>query len=484
MALKKKLTEEEAWLYVVLTSPALSAEFFWLDANGEPMRLWDYQWQVFESEHNKEILMCARKTSKTTTICARAFSFPFRMPGKTCFLTAAEGVHLERITTELNERIENSYIHKNFFKKASERPHYRRVAFNSAVIFGRVPQKTGVGVKSVHADEVYADEYQDFTAKAKAELSEVFQKEGRRLLSGVPDIGADPHIQRLLNTSSYKVYRFARMFRPDWDEQLKKEKIEEYGSEDSIDYRRNIYGETVEEIASVFPKRLLVSRTYPENSPFFKTYLNVDFRAESEPPESIIITNDLSQHKLENVYIAIDIGWIHAPTSVCVIGEKNGVYFLLKVFNFYRYNHPDLVKILKSQFFDEFKPALVAVDATSGGVTMFQNISKAHHTVVGIDFRKKVTINNQDVSLNDFSVQVVKSLLEEFRLILPFDYELLQDWSSIAAKKAHKNSTLEFVYTKGVHTFDAVRVFAAAMILRSEIFSEPSGSDVRVFAVR
>lgn len=471
--IERKLTEEECWLYLILTSPGMSAEFFWTDDNGEPFTLWDYQWEIFDSENSKEIFISARKVAKTTTICARAFTFPFRKPGKTLFLTSAEGVHLERITTELNERIENSYIHRNFYKKASERPHYRRVAWNSSVIFGRVPQKKGTGVKSVHADEVYADEYQDFTPKAKAELSEVFQKEGRRFLSGVPDLGADPHIRRFLESSTYTVYRVPRMFRPDWDEQVKKEKIEEYGSEDSVDYRRNLYGETIEEITTVFPRTLLYNQMVNRDSKFANVYSHYEFRSEIENIDTIKIMNDLDF--LDELYLAIDVGWVLAPTTAVIIGEKDSKYYILKILDFYRYTHPDLAKFFTSYLFKIFKFKFISVDSTSGGVSFYQMLKKHNDAVIGIDFRKKVKVDNQDVSLNDFSVQAVKTLLEQGRLFLPYDSEFIQEWSQVSSHKITGTGSM-YSYTKGIHSFDAVRTFCASLILKDELF-EPQSFD-------
>lgn len=460
MALRKKqLTEEEAWLYLILTDPRLSAEFFWTDRDGNPFRLWDFQWKTFDLDNSKkEIFICARKTSKSTTIVARAFTFPFREPGKVMFITAAEMKHLERITTELNSRIYGSYIHRNFFVSSREVPKFRKVAANGTVIFGRVPQKSGVGVKSIHADEVYADEYQDFTPKAKVELNEVFQREGRRFLSGVPEIGADFHVQRLIDSSSsYLVWRIPRTWTPDWTSEFKKEKIEEYGSEEDLDYRRNIYGETIEEIKSVFPKAKLYQLV---NKNIMQYYEKYNFRVEMDPASEIFFKDDISK-VFDSLHLGIDIGWVASPTCALVIGQKGDTYYILKIFNFYRYEHPELLNIIR-KLVKTYKPTIFAVDATGGGVSLYQEIKLIREDASGIDFRRKVEIDGQSIYLNDLSVEVLKSLVDAKKLIFPDDYELIRDWADFTMERS--GDSVRYIKGENSHSIDAARVFAASLV--------------------
>ena len=457
MALKEKLTEKEAWLAFILSDPGLSAEFFWVDEDGEPFRLWDYQWGLFDSEHRKEIVISARKVAKTETITARAMSFPFREPKKTLFITAAQHVHLETLLTRLDLRIENSWIHRMFTTSKTTKP-YKRVFFNGTTVFGRVPQKTGVGVKSLHAQEVYADEYQDFTDKAKKELAEVFQAKGRRFLCGVPDIGADAHIKRLLE-SGYRVVRIARMFRPDWGPDLKKEKVEEYGSEESFDYRRNLYGETVEEVNALFPRKDLFNILNSNRD----DVQNVMYQSVESKYETGFLLRDSiyrdDQGYYDAFYFGIDVGWSVSPTAIVIFGEKDGKFHIVKVLKLYRYPHPELRAVI-TQLVNEFVPQFIAIDATAGGVGFYQELARYHSNVIGIDFRKMEDVGDRKVYVNDLSIEILSDLIMKRNLILPYDIDLINEWSSAAANRTRDG---RLVYSKGLHTLDAARVFSAGL---------------------
>ncbi len=457
--LKEKLTDEEAWLWFVLQSPSLSAEFFWSDDSGNALRLWKFQWDFFDNEYDREFSFCARYVSKSWCAASRMFTFPFREPGETMFVTAAEGMHLDTLLTKFDTEVENSYIHQAAFGRVRIKPFYKRIAFNNAKIFARVPQRTGRGVKSIHAKEIIADEYQDFTPKAKSELIEVYKKASRRFISGVPETKSDPVIRKMTRNSRYKTWKFPRMKNPDWDDFLREEKIAEYGGEDTAEYRRNVYGEPVEELYSIFKKRILYSLVDTNTeSPINKVYESEIYR-EEQTPENDVVFAPLNPQFFPRLYMGIDLGWVDAPTTIIIFGYTDAKYYLVRLYRLYRYEEPEKVRILKRaiNFFD---PILIGVDSSGAGTGTYQTLKAFSPKVYGIDVRKKIKVTkDKEVYWNDLSIDLVLQLVEKRKLVLPFDEELVKDWASASIEKSGERK----VYSKGLHSLDAAKAIFSAI---------------------
>jgi len=468
MALKPKIREEEIWLYLILTNPQLSAEFFFIDEKNEAFKLWDYQFSLFDWTAPKELLFCARKVSKTTTIVARLFSFPFRKPGRRAFLTAAESFHLETVTAELEKQIRNSYIHRNYMK-IRFRPYFTAKAASNSLIFARVPQKKGKGVKSIHADEVYADEYQDFTDKAKAELNEVFQAGGNRLLAGVPDGSSLKLSQMIAGDSAYKIIRIPRMFTPLWNSALRREKIEEYGSEENPDYRRNILGEFPEEFEAVFPKRVVYT-LIKDDELFNKKFIYEKLSANYATEEHISITNPFKDD-FEEYYFGMDLGWGSvAPSVISVLAhtrKEPGIYYLIRVTILFGFKPQQLQEIYK-RLTNLYKPKFVGVDASGGGAILADLLNKTYPTI-DIDVTKKVQIpfgqsGKKDVYVNDLTVELLRDLVLEERLIIPKNEYVFKDLVQFKQKEGQRK-----IYSKNCHIVDSLRCFVGADFFASKI---------------
>lgn len=456
--LREKLTEEEAWLWFILQSPALSAEFFWSDDSGNALRLWHFQWEFFDNDYQREFSFCARYVSKSWCAAARAFTFPFRCPGETMFITAAEGMHLDTLLAKFDYEVEDSYIHRNFMKRVIHKPFYKRICANGSKIFARVPQRTGKGVKSIHAKEVIVDEFQDFTPKAKSELVEVYKAAARRFIAGVPEVKSDPFVRRMLRGAEYKIWRFPRMKNPDWNDLLRQEKIAEYGGEDSAEYRRNVYGEPVEEYKSIFKKRVLYSLVETNSqSEINKIYENEVYREEQTPADLINFV-PIDSKKYPALYMGIDLGWVESPTVIVVVGLKENKFHILKIYSFYRYEEPDKLSILKKALIT-FDPIVVGIDSTAGGVGIYQNLKNFRPDIYGLDVRKKITVGDREVYWNDFAVELVVKKVENREVVFPFDEDLLKDWASASFEESGGRR----IYSKGIHSLDAFKALLAAL---------------------
>lgn len=249
------LTDEEAYLYCILTdaSGLDQAEFLWTDERNPDgcWRAWPFQWPWWRDRSMKQIDQCARAIGKSESIMARACAFPFVHPGQEMVITAPEGIHLDAIT----DRIESALNAVRLLDEMTaggrggikHRPFHVNFA-NGARIMGRIPQKSGVGVKGTHPVWLEMDEAQDYPDKGWVEILETINRaiEGAQWrVHGVTRGIRDRFYEYTQDgpDNDFKVHRFTAVHRPNWSFEERAAKVKEYGGSDNDpDFRRNVYG--------------------------------------------------------------------------------------------------------------------------------------------------------------------------------------------------------------------------------------------------
>lgn len=252
MSVLEDLTEEELYLYALLQDEAGldQAEFSWTDMDNDDMcwRAWAFQWSWWRNPHHKQIDQCARSVGKSLSIKARAFAFPFIHSGGEMVITAPEGVHLDAITDVVETSYANTRLGREMLLKGrtgvKHRPFHMNFQ-NGARIMGRIPQRDGKGVKGIHPIWLEMDEAQDYPDKGWVELLETLKRgfEGARWRAhGVTRGVRDYFYKFTQNDSGWSINRKTAMHRPTWTDEERQDKIQEYGSRDHPDYRRNVLG--------------------------------------------------------------------------------------------------------------------------------------------------------------------------------------------------------------------------------------------------
>lgn len=154
MAVLEDLTEEEAYLYAILSdeSGLDICEFCWYDAEQPDgcFRAWPFQWKWWRSVYQQQIDQAARSVGKSLSIQVRAFAFPFLHPGQEMVITAPEGNHLDAITDNVETKFMNTRLGREMLvagrSGVKHRPFHMNFA-NGSRIMGRIPQRDGKGVK-------------------------------------------------------------------------------------------------------------------------------------------------------------------------------------------------------------------------------------------------------------------------------------------------------------------------------------------------
>ena len=154
------LTEEEKYLVALIQDPSGIdlAEFMWEDpmAHNEEkiFRAWDFQHSWWRDSSTLTLDQCARAVGKTQSIILRAWAFPIQHPGAEMVVTAPELVHLDPLTSRIEDRIKETRLTQEMLPNRVGRGFKHRpfqVNFtNSSKILGRIPQRDGKGVKGLH----------------------------------------------------------------------------------------------------------------------------------------------------------------------------------------------------------------------------------------------------------------------------------------------------------------------------------------------
>lgn len=285
------LTEEEAYLYVILTdsSGLDQAEFLWYDPTSEDhkecavcgggkqdghlyehdtdiednhlwvdrypapsgcFRAWDYQVAWWRTDDRYQIDQSARSIGKSLGVKVRACAFPFLFPGEQELITAPELNHLEPLTQIIESQFFDTWLLREMLVKGRGRVTHRPFAMhfqNGSRIVGAIPQRDGKGVKGKHPVWLELDEAQDYPKAGWKELNETLKRgtEGARWRAhGVTRGVQDDFYEKTQDdpSSNWKVHRYPAMWRPTWTAKERNEAIQEYGSRDDPDYRRNVLG--------------------------------------------------------------------------------------------------------------------------------------------------------------------------------------------------------------------------------------------------
>lgn len=260
MSVYAALSEEECYLWAILSDPSGidQMEFMIHDSaykiqekDGSVtqglFRAWPFQVAWWRDRNPLVISQGSRSAGKSLSCCAAALAFPFCYPGEEMVITAPENVHLQALTDKIETMYVNNRVPKEMLVRGvhgiKHKPYLQNFS-NGARIMGRIPQRDGRGVKGVHPAVLLLDEASDYPELAWNELIETVNQSSENAqwkAFGVTR-GVRDKFYEYTTSDNWKVYRLPAMFRPTWSDEERAAKVAQYGSEDNVDYRRNILG--------------------------------------------------------------------------------------------------------------------------------------------------------------------------------------------------------------------------------------------------
>ena len=519
-------SEAECYLIAVLDDPSgiELAELTWVDEEQEDRiyRLWDFQWALYRNEATFQIDYLGRGLGKSVGIQMRAFAFPFNYPGQEMLITAPQLNHLRPVTDKIESKILGSKIASALLPKRrgngmNHQPQFQVEFINGARILSRLPGVTGAGVKGQHPVVIEADEMQDFPDNGWIELIETMKNyvEGAQwrchgVSRGVRDryykytMGEDPALP-------WHVHRYMAMHRPSWGAQERKAKVAIYGgTEDNIDYRRNIYGDHGDVTNPLFVLTRLMACVRIAESKWATEYndhvyaqikVSDEMVSSGSPIENFIqLPGSHLDEKYHSYWGGMDVGFTRDPSEILIFGETEvkgeTLLRLLARIHLMRISAADQAAVIR-HVFEYFGPRLrrFAMDKTGNGLPLWQELDpEAVGTSVanrrtpdhisqrirGYGFSNKVAVEFDDRELKEkereedavieknvvaFAADELRKFVDTGSIELPYDQELLGEWQGQEIQYVRDEGSAAGRKTKFVggslHTLDAAFMMTA-----------------------
>lgn len=476
------LTEEEVALWEILSdeSGIDAAEFLWYDASMKETdfcwRAWDFQWSWFRRSGSHVLDHSSRAIGKSFSILLRAFIFIFNYPNNEMLIAAPTLNHLEFITEKIERRIKETRLSQEMMStklgSVTHRPFLMKF-LNGAKIMGRIPGADGSNFKGAHPIWLELDEAQNLPDAAWNELVETLKRgeagSAWRAHGVTTGPGGKFHEYAYNPNSEWIVNRYVAMHRPNWTDQERQEKVQLYGSPDSPDYRRNLLGLPGDTMNPLFVTSMLMKGVEDDLEAEYNTDEYSFIRINREMIEDVdgvveailpLRTSHLANYK--TFWIGCDVGFTNDPTEILVFAEytpkKDEINYLkrrkkaipadgttkfklvtrVKLMQVSAPNQRRIVQLV----FDHYKPQAFAMDATGNGLPLLQeiqeNIPEYVKYIKGYKANEKILVDwahgkSEDEAeiyreVKEYSLDVMRELVDHQRLWLPWDKELLQEF--------------------------------------------------------
>lgn len=451
----------------------------------------------------------SRSCGKSMSIKLRAFAFPFNYPGEEMLVTAPEAIHLQAVT----DNIENLYNRNKLAREMlagqiKHRPYHMNFTTGSRLM-GRIPQRDGSGVQGMHPLILEHDEAANYPEPGWTEIQETVKIQNPRArwrAHGVSfGIGGTFNEKISGRDSSWAVTKLPAMYRPNWTEEERQDKIAEYHGSDSSGFRRNIYGFPADAGSPMFVyHRLMAARDEDEFSEYnTEVYYHAvidEAEVRDNDGEILDIVSIPYNHttKYNKFWIGMDLGWAQSPSSIIVFAEDKDTKKQTKSLRMItrlllkKITPEDQVKVIL-HFLEVYQPMAFALDATGAGHVLYDNIMvkvrenpdlrKLADRIKDINFSSKVIVGfNDSIKFNEFdpdgyldaaikrpfieaATDAIRVLIDNGNLILPNDGNLIDELQALPssdsvteAAKINMDAYGKPGRKKGMHNLDAMRL--------------------------
>lgn len=364
----------------------------------------------------------------------------------------------------------------------------------------------------MHPLKLELDEAQDYPEAGFVELGETLKygdKNATWRAHGVSRGVRDRYYKQTQPDSGWYVHKYSAMHRPDWTAEERKAKAELYGSRDHPDYRRNILGEHGDAQSALFVlSRLMKCVDANEDSSYnTDTYTHIRINDEQLTDMGIPIDQMLSfpesHKKYGRTWVGQDVGLTKDPTEILVFGEEGKSHRggdiegvpdmklrLLTRIHLERISTNNQVAVM-SKVAEFYRPKGFGMDRTGLGLPIYQMIMEGQDRrlakcLKGYNFSEKRVVgyekpedeydidpdnpNGIPIMANvlEYSSDVLRKLVDENRLILPWDKDLIgqMQGQTYSVAKSNTDSYGRKIFSQGTfHALDAERMAVLAYIL-------------------
>jgi len=514
----EKMTDDECYLYALIMdeSGIDLAEFCYIDEtatdeNGDRgdgcFRTWPFQYAWFRNKSQKHIDAASRSCGKSLSIKLRAFAFPFNYPGEEMLITAPEAIHLQAVT----DNVESLYLRNKLANgmlagQIKHRPFHINFAHGGRIM-GRIPKLDGTGVQGMHPLILEQDEASSYPEAGWTEIKETIKMQNprSRWRSHGVSFGLGGTFNEYISgeNSNWAVTRLPAMYRPNWTDRERQEKIIEYHGYDSSGYRRNVLGLPASAGSPIFVLHRLMravdsnlGSTYNE-AEYYHTLIDEAQIRDADGEIENLINIPSSHGNYKNFWIGMDLGWTLSPSSIAVFAEvndpkkdKTSLKLMARIL-LRQVSPDDQVKAI-IHLMDLYRPLVYALDATGAGFPLIDNLRNqvkqnaelaymldrikdcqfSEKVIVGFDESIEIDQHNPDAFLDaaikrpfiEASTDAIRILIDSERMTLPFDEELIHELQAAPEKGQKVGNNLD-AYGRsgrksGMHNLDAMRMAA------------------------
>ena len=397
--------------------------------------------------------------------------------------TSIDAIHMDGILDSVKDAVENHPIVKCWTRMAKKSP-WRIFGKNGwklyGVNMGILSSSPGKHFYGLHVKKMYGEEM-------SLETQKVYEKRQDSL----SEVGAVMRLSGMTNFTKFspagksfydpenksKIINLPQYINPLFDEKDNKERLKEFGGEDSLNYRVFVKGEIVEDGESVLDMERVAKcvnekieiKNFEVNKEKFNRYKNI-----------IIVERPTNA---ERIFLCSDIGE-SAGSELIVLSEVKGKYNYIYNITLTNLTHIEQVEIFK-YLINLLKVNIVGIDCGDGtGRAIYRELEKIYpkENLVWYDGSQKIPVdfakdekgnilmkNGKPVHLEEYmsewSIRRLKTLLYEEQMKLPRDYKLEVQFSSIMSFQSGTRTIYKCVSAQD-HLVDAFRVFTIAEWLK------------------
>lgn len=381
---------------------------------------------------------------------------------------------------------------------------------NGARIVGRIPRLDGTGVQGVHPLFLMHDEASTYPARGWKELVETVKMQNPRakwlsfgVTMGPGNIFDDIISGNIAEGANWKVIRTPAMYRPNWSEAERQEKIAEYGGYEDIDYQRNVLGDASGADSFLVNLHKLMGCVdqdklgeYMNNTYYNLRITDADIR-EFGKDEIVHFFDPPEEHDYfykDNIWIGMDYGETSSPSCIMVFREANVLndgsiekkkrlqlvsrIMLSKV-------PPELQNDLALHIIKYYRPAAFSFDYHGIGSVMYSWIQSEIRKdpeaswildrIKGFSFSEKIIVEFDDkININTYvkddwkraaiykltkeaAMDYLRAVINTDGIWLPYDVEVLGDIKSVPRRELEQyDEYMKPRRKRGQHILDGI----------------------------
>lgn len=405
--------------------------------------------------------------------------------------SAMDGIHLKDVLNVVKTAIDSHPILKCWRKATAKSPDWEFTAKNGWRLnginmnlksknpghqfFGKHVKKLWIEEASFETEEVYG--------KRKDALSEL----GAVLrLSGMTNFTRHSPAGKAFYepTNKEKVINLPQMVNPFWDEIEKRDRLRDFGGEDTINYRVFVKGEVVKDGVSEFDMER-IEKCYRRKKAIKHFEIK---KTRFENFKNVIVVE--RPKNADRIFLCADIGE-SAGTEIIILSEIGDRYSYLYNITLYSLTHDEQKEIFK-WLIEKLEANVIGIDCGDAlGRTLADDFEKLYgkeHVVryagaskIQVGFQKDNSGNillkkgkpvYREEYMSEWSVRRLKVLLYETRVDIPMDYKFNIQFASVISTQSGTRRIFACVSEQN-HLFDAWRVFSITQWLKKDFNKTP-----------